>query len=45
MRKVLAAEGIGSLVIVSQHGNYPPWAKLEAWIPAGSAADAVRERV
>jgi hypothetical protein len=45
MRKVLAAEGIGSLVVLSQHGNYPPWAKLEAWIPAGPADASVRERV
>jgi hypothetical protein len=45
MRKVLAAEGVGSLVVLSQHGNYPPWAKLEAWIPARDAAGPERERV
>jgi hypothetical protein len=34
MRAILESEGVDALVFVSASGNYPPWAKLEAWSPA-----------
>jgi len=37
IRETLDSEGIEALVIPSQAGVYPPWVKLEAWLP--QAAD------
>jgi hypothetical protein len=42
MRTILESEGVDALVFVSASGEYPPWAKLEAWSPA-SAKSGVDE--
>jgi hypothetical protein len=36
----LEAEGIDALVLASQHGIFPPWVRLEAWLPAAGAEGA-----
>ena len=36
MRETLEREGIDALVLVSHAGSYPPWVRLEAWLPAGA---------
>ena len=33
LREALAAEWLVALVFSSAKGNYPPWVKLEAWLP------------
>jgi hypothetical protein len=33
----LAEARVEALVMVSQAGNYPPWVKLEAWLPVAGA--------
>jgi hypothetical protein len=43
VRDTLAKEGLEAAVFVSQNGEYPPWVKLEAWLPGGSDP-ASRER-
>jgi hypothetical protein len=35
IRDTLASECVAALVYESQIGNYPPWVKLEAWLPQG----------
>lgn len=46
MRRTLDGEGVDAAIFFSQNGAYPPWVKLEAWLPAaGADADALgRER-
>jgi TM2 domain-containing membrane protein YozV len=44
MRTVLERESVDALVLVSATGNYPPWVKLEAWLPSETAQSG-RERV
>jgi hypothetical protein len=43
VRETLAKEGLDAAVFVSQNGDYPPWVKLEAWLPGGPDP-ASRER-
>jgi len=43
VKAALAAEAIDALVFVSANGNYPPWVKLEAWLPPPGGGDG-RER-
>lgn len=38
IRSTLDGEGISALVISSSRGNYPPWVRLEAWLPVEHAA-------
>jgi hypothetical protein len=46
MRATLEEIGFEALLFVSSNGNYPPWAKLEAWLPRPSGPDrGGRERV
>lgn len=33
IRKTLRRHGTNALVYVSQKGNYPPWVRLEIWLP------------
>lgn len=33
IRDTLTARGVEALVFVSEPGNYPPWARLESWMP------------
>lgn len=33
VKAVLAEDGIEALVLTSQNGIYPPWVRLEAWLP------------
>jgi hypothetical protein len=47
IRATLDEEQLGALVFVSANGNYPPWVKLEAWLPESdrrSVDSASRER-
>jgi len=47
VREVLSRQRLEALVIVSANGNYPPWVRLEAWLPARAGRSAVsngRER-
>jgi len=45
VRETLAREGLVALVIVSANGNYPPWVRIEAWLPITSdGSDSARER-
>jgi hypothetical protein len=43
VRETLAKEGLEAAVFISQNGDYPPWVKLEAWLPGGPDP-ASRER-
>jgi hypothetical protein len=43
VRQELARHGVEAAVFVSQNGEYPPWVKLEAWLP-DEADPASRER-
>jgi hypothetical protein len=43
VRDALDKEGLEAAVFVSQNGEYPPWVKLEAWLPGGPDP-ASRER-
>ena len=45
IREVLQQTGIEALVYSSQNGNYPPWVKLEGWLPIDQLRPAVRQRV
>ncbi len=47
MRAVLAEAGVAALVFNSVDGIYPPWVRLEAWLPGGGAVmrGSSRERV
>jgi protein-export membrane protein SecD len=36
IRETLEREGVDALVLLSHAGNYPPWARLEAWVPAAA---------
>jgi hypothetical protein len=38
LRDALATERLEALVFASANGNYPPWVKLEAWLPAPERA-------
>jgi hypothetical protein len=38
IRQTLDQEGVEALVLESQVGNYPPWLRLEAWLPADGPA-------
>src|SRR5690349_12841911 len=47
VRDVLRQQKLEALVIVSANGNYPPWVRLEAWLPARASSPTVangRER-
>jgi hypothetical protein len=44
VRATLEREGLEAAVFASQNGDYPPWVRLEAWLPGG-ADPASRERV
>jgi len=44
IRQTLDQEGVEALVLESQVGNYPPWVRLEAWLPAGGASVLRRHR-
>ena len=43
VKRILQDRAVDALVLVSQNGNYPPWVKLEAWLPLPKAPDR-RER-
>ena len=43
VRETLAAEGIEAFVYSSLIGNYPPWVKLEAWLPDDRVISPVGE--
>ncbi len=49
IEKQLSDESIDAAVIVSEDGNYPPWVRLEAWLPAAGPsaprAPEARQRV
>jgi hypothetical protein len=34
IRTTLAREGVRALVLVSEDGNYPPWVRMESWLPS-----------
>jgi SHS family lactate transporter-like MFS transporter len=40
--EALLEAGVEALVLVSQAGNYPPWIKLEAWLPMPGGAGRLR---
>jgi hypothetical protein len=47
VRGILEREGLIALVIVSSNGNYPPWVRVEAWLPVttdGKGTGTERER-
>ncbi len=37
LERQLSDESIEAAVIVSENGNYPPWVRLEAWLPDAAA--------
>jgi len=41
--ETLQAEGVQALVYSSQVGNYPPWVRLEAWLPVDRLTNPVGE--
>jgi len=43
VRETLAREKIAALVYQSEIGNYPPWVRLEAWLP-DARSGAARQR-
>lgn len=36
VRETLARQGVLALIIVSTNGNYPPWVRVEAWLPVAA---------
>ena len=46
VRRTLEQEKLQALVLTSSDGNYPPWVKLEAWLPPtkGGRPGSARER-
>jgi drug/metabolite transporter (DMT)-like permease len=44
VRETLERAGMDALVLVSQNGNYPPWLRLEAWVPSRRDDANARER-
>lgn len=43
VNSVLAQENVSALVLRSQNGIYPPWVRLEAWIPDRKTGGASRQ--
>jgi hypothetical protein len=44
MRETLEGESFAAFVVVSHAGDYPPWVRLEAWLPAATEEDRRRLR-